>query len=103
MSEFMGEIGDSPNSEWYVVERDRFQHDYDKDHDGYLDAIEMRAWLVPDTKQTSIEETEHLFAQTDKNNDDRLSYDEIVDEYRTFVGSEATNYGEHLEKVHEEL
>lgn len=116
MTEFMGEIGkrrhfaelisfagDNPNSEWYAVERDRFREDYDRDHDGYLDAIEMRAWLVPDTKQTSIEETDHLFAQADKNRDDLLSVDEIVDEYRTFVGSEATNYGEHLEKIHEEL
>lgn len=85
------------------MEKDRFEKDYDKNKDGVLDRDEMRAWLIPDVMQTSVEEMEHLFTEADKNKDNRLSYDEITDEYRLFVGSEATNYGEHLDNMRDEL
>uniref|UniRef100_A0A914W1Y2 Reticulocalbin-3 n=1 Tax=Plectus sambesii TaxID=2011161 RepID=A0A914W1Y2_9BILA len=101
--EFMGDVGDNRESEWYNVEKERFEKDYDKNKDGVLDRSEMRAWLIPDTMQTSVEEMEHLFNQADNDKDGRLSYDEITDEYRLFVGSEATNYGEHLDTMRDEL
>lgn len=48
----------------------------------------------------------HLFAAADADQDDRLSYDEILENHDLFVGSEATNYGDHLhniDNIHEEL
>lgn len=90
--------------DWVVVEKDRFEHDYDKNKDGKLDKDEMRGWLVPDIKQNAKDETNHLFENADKNKDNLLSIDEIVDQHDLFVGSEATNYGDHLENMkHTEL
>lgn len=45
------------------------------------------------------EEVDHLFAAADNDHDDRLSYDEIVDNHDIFVGSEATDYGDHLHNI----
>jgi len=104
LGEFLGEYANKKDSEWYQVESDRFKNDYDLNKDGQLDRQEMKKWLVPDLDETAKDEMEHLFSEADKNHDAKLSYDEIVNEYNLFVGSEATNYGEHLEKFsHEEL
>lgn len=46
-----------------------------------------------------MEEVDHLFASTDDDHDDRLSYDEIITNYEIFVGSEATDYGDHLQNI----
>lgn len=40
---------------------------------------------------------------SDTNKDGVLSIDEIVDHHEIFVGSEATDYGEHLHKFKDEL
>lgn len=45
------------------------------------------------------DEVDHLFASADNDHDDRLSYDEIVDNHDLFVGSEATDYGDHLHNI----
>jgi hypothetical protein len=57
-------------------------------------------------REISDDEVSHLFAASDDDQDDQLSYDEILDHHETFVGSEATDYGDHLmnlEKFKEEL
>lgn len=54
----------------------------------------------------ATDEVNHLFAAADADQDDRLSYDEILENHDLFVGSEATNYGDHLhniDNIHEEL
>uniref|UniRef100_A0A0N5A7K3 Reticulocalbin-3 n=1 Tax=Syphacia muris TaxID=451379 RepID=A0A0N5A7K3_9BILA len=104
LKEFLGDIAGNEGAEWYEMEKARFADEYDKDKSGFLEGEEIVAWLIPDTKVTAQQEAEHLIANADKDHDKRLSIDEIVDEYGLFVGSEATNYGEHLNKVkHEEL
>lgn len=49
--------------------------------------------------EVATDEVDHLFAAADEDHDDRLSYDEIVDNYDIFVGSEATDYGDHLQNI----
>lgn len=50
------------------------------------------------------EEVDHLFASSDDDVDNLLSFDEIIEHHEIFVGSEATDYGEHLHKIdHDEL
>lgn len=49
--------------------------------------------------EVATEEVDHLFVTADDDHDDRLSYAEIIDNSETFVGSEATDYGEHLHNV----
>lgn len=46
------------------------------------------------------EEVDHLFAASDDDGDNILSFQEIVDHHETFVGSEATDYGDHLHNIH---
>lgn len=47
----------------------------------------------------ATDEVSHLFAAADNDHDDRLSIDEIVDNHDLFVGSEATDYGDHLQNI----
>ncbi|KAI6241270.1 hypothetical protein M3Y99_00351900 [Aphelenchoides fujianensis] len=104
LREFLGDIHEQPQSEFYLTEKSRFADEYDKDKDGFLAGEELRSWLIPDVRHTAVEEAEHLISASDENKDKKLSIDEIVDAYTIFVGSEATNYGEQLSSVrHEEL
>lgn len=50
--------------------------------------------------EVASEEVNHLFMAADENHDNRLSYQEIIDNHDTFVGSEATDYGDHLQNIH---
>lgn len=102
---FLYFLASKKDSEWYATESARFTELYDKNKDGKLDVDEMKLWLVPNVVETAKQESQHLFHEADANKDAQLSYDEIVDAYALFVGSEATNYGEHLEKFrhHSEL
>lgn len=50
-------------------------------------------------RDVAVEEVDHLFASSDDDHDDRLSYEEIINNYEIFVGSEATDYGDHLQNI----
>ncbi|KAJ6648530.1 Calumenin-A [Pseudolycoriella hygida] len=97
--EFVGEMAENHDKEWLLTEKDKFDNDYDLDSDGTLNGNEILAWAVPSNEQVAEEEVEHLFASSDSDHDDRLAYDEIIDNYDTFVGSEATDYGDHLQNI----
>jgi len=99
--EFIGDQGKGHDKEWLVTEKEKFDHDFDKDEDGYLNHIEILSWIVPSNEEVATEEVNHLFAASDEDHDDRLSYFEIVDKYDIFVGSEATDYGDHLQNIEE--
>lgn len=92
-----------PQTQVYVSERDRFINEYDSNKDGKLCRSEVLHWIVPDNLDMAEQEAENLFIPTDKNDDNRLSVDEIVDQYNLFVGSEATSFGERLKNIHDEL
>lgn len=104
--EFVGEQGKRHDKEWLLTEKDKFDKDFDKDHDGYLNHNEILSWIVPSNEEVANDEVNHLFVATDDDHDDRLSYDEIIRHYDVFVGSEATDYGDHLQNLdefHDEL
>uniref|UniRef100_A0A5S6QN25 Reticulocalbin-3 n=1 Tax=Trichuris muris TaxID=70415 RepID=A0A5S6QN25_TRIMR len=84
--------------EWVEAERKMFQQYRDKDKDGKLNADELRAWLMPDDFDHADAEAKHLISVADDNKDQKLSLKEILDHYETFVGSQATDYGEQLQK-----
>lgn len=50
--------------------------------------------------QIAAEETKHLLAAADDDHDHLLSFDEIINSHDLFVGSEATDFGEHLQNIH---
>ncbi|CAH0381721.1 unnamed protein product [Bemisia tabaci] len=107
--EFIGEKGiyfsiffgrQKNDKEWLIVEKEKFDSEYDKDKDGKLNSDEIISWVVPSNHEIAEEEVNHLFAAADEDNDGALSFNEILANYDTFVGSEATDYGEHLNNIH---
>jgi reticulocalbin-2 len=99
--EFVGDQAKTHDKQWLMTEKDKFDNDFDKDHDGYLNHNEILSWIVPSNEEVAAEEVDHLFAATDEDHDDRLSHNEIIDKYDIFVGSEATDYGDHLQNIEE--
>ncbi|XP_046385127.1 reticulocalbin-2 isoform X1 [Ischnura elegans] len=100
--EFVGTEGSTrqKDREWLIAEKDKFDHDFDKDRDGSLDSSEIIAWMVPSNEEIAEEEVSHLFASSDDDHDDLLSFPEVLDHHDIFVGSEATDYGDHLHNIH---
>lgn len=99
--EFIGDQAKNHDKQWLLSEKDKFDSDFDKDHDGFLNHNEILSWIVPSNDEVATEEVDHLFVASDEDHDDRLSYDEIIDKYDIFVGSEATDYGDHLQNIEE--
>lgn len=76
---------------------------YDKNKDGFLDLAEVKGWVIPAMDELANEEATHLLTEADKDKDGKLSWHEIHDNYDIFVGSQATDYGDALHKMKEEL
>ena len=45
-------------------------------------------------------QVDHLFSGADDDGNDVLSFDEVLKNHDLFVGSEATDYGDHLHNLH---
>ncbi|XP_043256067.1 reticulocalbin-2 isoform X1 [Colletes gigas] len=97
--EFIGNRAKAEDKEWLLIEKDKFDYEHDKNRDGRLDLDEILSWLVPSNEEIAGDEVDHLFAACDDDHDNRLSFDEILDHHDTFVGSEATDYGDHLQDI----
>lgn len=63
----------------------------------------MNNFFLSFHRDIAVEEVDHLFASADDDHDDRLAYQEVIENYDVFVGSEATDYGDHLTKLKDEL
>ncbi|CAK9802417.1 unnamed protein product [Anthophora quadrimaculata] len=97
--EFIGNRGIAEDKEWLLAEKNKFDYEHDKNGDGRLDSDEILSWLVPSNEEIASNEVTHLFAASDDDLDNRLSFDEILDHHDAFVGSEATDYGDHLQDI----
>lgn len=84
--------------DWVASEREMFKEHRDKNADGKLDKDEMRDWIMPVGFDHAEAEAKHLVAMADDDKDGKLSPSEIIEHYDTFVGSQATDYGEQLQK-----
>jgi Ca2+-binding EF-hand superfamily protein len=98
--EYVGERGKDQTKEWLMEEKERFDDDLDKDKDGSLNDAEIIAWVIPDNNEVATDEVNHLFAGADEDVDGLLAASEIIKNHDLFVGSEATDYGEHLNNPH---
>lgn len=98
--EFIGKEAREHDKEWLIVEKEKFDNEFDKDHNGVLNGNEILSWVVPSNEEIASDEVDHLFASADDDHDDRLSYEEIINNYEIFVGSEATDYGDHLQNIY---
>ena len=62
----------------------------------YSTGPELAGWAVPNITDVARDEAAHLIYAADKDRDAVLSVEEILNEYELFVGSAATDYGQHL-------
>lgn len=99
--EYIGERGTEHDKEWLLVEKHKFDHELDSDGDGKLMGAEILSWVVPSNEEIAGEEVDHLFETSDDDQDGILSFDEVVAHHDTFVGSEATDYGDHIHNIHQ--
>ncbi|KAF0288479.1 Reticulocalbin-2 [Amphibalanus amphitrite] len=98
--EFVGDQAKDKDQAWLDSEKDKFDNDYDKDRDGRLNRDEILGWVLPSNNEIADDEVDHLFSSADDDMDEQLSFEEVLDHHDVFVGSEATDYGEHLTNLH---
>ncbi|XP_016061612.1 PREDICTED: reticulocalbin-1 [Miniopterus natalensis] len=92
-----------PEPDWVLSEREQFNEFRDLNKDGKLDKDEIRHWILPQDYDHAQAEARHLVYESDVNRDEKLTKEEILENWNMFVGSQATNYGEDLTKNHDEL
>ncbi|XP_078093363.1 reticulocalbin-1-like [Mustelus asterias] len=92
-----------PEPDWVRNEKEQFRDFRDTDKDGKLDRSEIERWILPADYDHAESEAKHLIHESDKDQDDKLTKQEILDNWNMFVGSQVTNYGEDLTRKHDEL
>lgn len=93
---------DSDEPDWVRTEREQFGNYRDKNGDGKMDPSEVKHWILPPNYDHSEAEAKHLLHEADINEDGQLTKEEILEKYDVFVGSQATEYGEALQR-HDEF
>jgi len=71
--------------------------------DGQLDADEIIRFISPENGNHIEMEVNNLVHQTDKDDDLRLSKEEVLANYRHFFASQATEWGKRILTHHDEL
>ncbi|XP_071954966.1 calumenin-like isoform X2 [Antedon mediterranea] len=106
LEEYIGDMFVSQNGEdepdWVKTEREQFGEYRDKNNDGIMDRAEVGDWIMPRDYDHAEAEARHLVHESDKDNDKKLTKQEIMDQYDLFVGSQVTDFGEALIK-HDEF
>jgi calumenin len=107
VDEYVGDMyrGGEDNEEepeWVKNERETFRNYRDKDNDGFMDAAEVKEWIIPPDFDHAEAEARHLIYEADSDADEKLTKEEIIDKYDLFVGSQATDFGEALNR-HDEF
>lgn len=94
--EYLGDTSES-DPELVISEKENFKFN-DRNKDGKLTPDEIKKWVSPDVGTIAEEESDHLISETDTNKDGKLTKEEIIAQHELWVGSEATDYGNHLHK-----
>lgn len=96
------DVGKDEEPEWVTSEREQFTQHRDSNGDGFMDIEELTAWIIPPDFDHSEAEAKHLIFESDLDEDSMLTKEEILDKYDLFVGSQATDFGEALNR-HDEF
>jgi len=109
IEEYIGDMYSTDSSstvdeepDWVKRERESFKEVRDQDGDGYMNLEEVRAWIIPPDFDHTEAEAKHLMEESDTDSDEKLTKQEILDNYDLFVGSQATDFGEALTR-HDEF
>merc|ERR1712210_257942 len=87
--EYVGDRGQGKDKEWLISEKERFDSELDKNGDSSLNNEEI-----------ATDEVDHLFSGADEDGNEQLTFEEVLNNHDLFVGSEATDYGDHLHNLH---
>ena len=99
---FRGDGDESTEPDWVKNERESFNEVRDENGDGFMDAEEVKKWILPTDYDNTEAEAKHLIYESDVDGDAKLSKEEIMEKYDLFVGSQATDFGEALTR-HDEF
>lgn len=106
IDEYIGDMFNPANGEeepdWVETEKRQFREYRDKDGDGRLNLDEVKDWILPDDYNHAEAEAKHLIYESDDDKDGELSVEEILNHHEKFVGSQATDWGEALNR-HDEF
>ncbi|KAI3388225.1 hypothetical protein SNEBB_006326 [Seison nebaliae] len=97
-----GKVSEEAEPGWVKAERLQFKQIRDKDHNGVLNEEEVSEWILPSNFDHIDAEVNHLFSSADKDKNDQISKEEMVDHHEIFAGSQATDFGEILNR-HDEF
>ncbi|XP_029441051.1 reticulocalbin-3 [Rhinatrema bivittatum] len=103
ISDMYSAENDEPEPDWVASERQQFLDVRDLNKDGKMDHSEVSYWILPSQYDPIDVESKHLIYESDKDKDEKLTKQEILDNWNMFVGSQATNYGEDLTRRHDEF
>ena len=56
--------------------------------------------MITKMSMSPYSQVDHLFAGADEDMNEYLTFEEVIRNHELFVGSEATDYGEHRTKLH---
>jgi Ca2+-binding EF-hand superfamily protein len=101
VEEYIGDMyraseDETDEPDWVRNEREAFKTYRDKDGDGFLNAEEVKDWIIPPDFDHAEAEARHLIYEADSDIDEKLTKEEILSKYDVFVGSQATDFGEAL-------
>ncbi|CAK8698101.1 calumenin-like [Clavelina lepadiformis] len=106
LNEYIGDMFSNDAGEeepdWVATEREQFTKYRDENGDGKLDLNEVRKWILPDDYNHANAEAKHLIYESDDDKDGELTKMEILQHHDKFVGSQATDWGEALNR-HDEF
>lgn len=106
MDEYIGDMwtpdGKEEEPDWVERERRNFKEQRDADHDGKMNKNEVYSWVMPDDYDHMEVETKHLMKEADEDKDGFLTKEEVLKKHDLFVGSQATDYGDALQR-HDEF
>jgi len=104
LDEYIRDILDEEDLEPGLKEREitNFKDNLDLNKDGVMDRQEVKDWILPVQYDFARGEADYLITVSDKNEDKQLALHEILDNYKVFIGSQATDYGKGITR-HEEL
>lgn len=73
----------------------------DLNNNKFLDGDELNLWIQIDNGEIAVDEAMHLLDTADRDEDGKLSIDEVIEAMEDFIESDATEYGQMLR--HDEL
>lgn len=110
MDEYMADYLTKPSEnlehygeEFLEEEKHRFNDDFDRDGNGFIEGEELSFWMGPDNTEIAIEETEHIMEMSDEDQDGLITLAEVLDNHDLWVDSDATQFGQQLRFIHDEL